>query len=748
MIVKNLSHAFALTALSAAVAAILVPSGASAAPAYAPIKHYQDGVEQCLAWQPGSVDPVVAACDGAAAQDWAFVPGAGYYQIRNAGATQARGQDMCLRTRAGNTGMGGVSIDACAGGDAKMSQWRFETGPAGRLGMLNAHRISTGRDEVLAIRAGSQGVAMQFARGEASAAWVSAATFAPPQRPLMGNRTALVLTAHFGNAAANDPGIIRKAVFGDGDDYSSLRRYIEVASHGKATLGGTVLGDVDLGARPATCSSGALLDSARKAALAQGTDPARFDYLLVDFSKLGSCGWAGLAAQPGNWILSNGNGHGYWMWTHEFGHSLGASHPDSLIDCPTVGGTVQVGAACRTGKVDDPSDTVGGGGRRLYPGSYQLFSGWLDQAQVPEIRESGTYRLMPLFGDQAGAKGYRIARSDGTQLWLEFRQPLRGFDDWKADDPFVNGVIVRTVRYQGSSLKNTLVDTTPGSAGGMKDAPLMPGHALHDTLSGKIVTVNSVGPDGAVVTVKNDGVLLPEAAITGPAQADANTTVTLSGDASVGDRLRYRWSAPAGVALEQDGSRASVVVPPVDRDREYAFGLTVINGNGYAASTTHVLKVKAQEAIAPPGASIAGPTRAVGGERVTLSSAQSTGKGLSYAWTSPPGVQLSQQGATASFVAPKAGSERGYDFRVTVTDVQNRQSVATHRMTVHADAGEAVESWDPKRTYAAPCQKVAYAGKRWMNGWWVLGDVPGQGGEWGPWREFGVANMHAQCKVK
>ncbi|WP_321790398.1 carbohydrate-binding protein [Burkholderia pyrrocinia] len=746
MIVKPLNQTLALTALSAAIAALLIPSGTSAAPAYDPIKHYQDGAERCLAWQPGSADPVVVACDGAAAQDWAFVPSAGYYQIRNAGATQARGQDMCLRTQAGNTGMGRVSVEPCAGGDAKMSQWRFETGLAGRLGMLNAYRISTGRDEVLAIRSDSDGVAMQSARGKPSASWASAATFAPPQRPLLGKKTALVLAARFSDAAAKDHEVIRKAVLGNGDDYSSLRRYIEVASQGKATLAGTVVDDVDLGVRPATCESGALLDSARKAALARGVDPAQFDYLLVDFSKLGSCGWAGLAAKPGNWILSNGNGHGYWMWTHEFGHALGASHPGSLIDCPTVGGTVQVGAACRAGKVDDPSDTVGGGGRRLYPGSYQLFTGWLDKTEAPEIRESGTYELKPLFGGQAGAKGYRIARSDGTQLWLEFRQPLRGFDDWKADDPFVNGVIVRTVKYQGNSLMNTLVDTTPGSANGMKDAPLMPGHALHDTLSGKIVTVNSAGPDGAVITVQNDGVLLPEATITGPAQADANATVTLSGAASVGERLRYEWSAPAGVALKPVGSSASVVVPPSDKDRDYAFGLTVTNANGYAASTTHTLRVKAPETIAPPSASIAGPATVASGERVTLSGARSSGKGLSYAWVGPAGVPLVQQGAAVSFVAPKADGERGYDFRLTVTDTLNRASATTHRVTVRADAGETVASWDPKRTYSTPCQKVVHAGKTWRNGWWVLGDVPGQGGEWGPWRELGVANMHAQCK--
>ena len=47
--------------------------------------------------------------------------------------------------------------------------------------------------------------------------------------------------------------MVRKAVFGDGDDYSSLRRYVEVASHGKLTLHGQTLDSVNLGDRPASC---------------------------------------------------------------------------------------------------------------------------------------------------------------------------------------------------------------------------------------------------------------------------------------------------------------------------------------------------------------------------------------------------------------------------------------------------------------------------------------------------------------
>jgi chitodextrinase len=749
-ILTSTRHSLSTTALAAAVMGLFslaAPAASQAAPT--PLKNVLHGNDRCLAWQPGGETVTFAACDGGAAQDWVFQKqNDGTHLIRNRAAIE-QGAERCLRTHPdGSTGR--VALGTCKGdGYTSMRSWRVNAGLGDQLALSNKYRADAGRTELLSASTDAPGVTMRAdAGGTAAATFTYPLPLPLPDRPYAGDKSALLLVAHFSDSKPADAETVRKAVFGDGDEYASLRRYLEVASHGKLRLRGETLDSVDLGKRPATCDSSAILAAARDAARIRGVNPDKFDHLFVDLPKMSNCGWAGLAATPGNWILSNNSGSGYWMWTHEFGHNLGANHPVSLIDCPTPGGTVEVGAACRVGKVDDPSDTMGGGGRRLYPGSYQLFTGWLGANDVPEIRDAGAYTLAPLFGDRPGARGYRIKRSDGTLLWLEFRQPLRGFDDWKANDPFVNGVIVRIVEHKSGKVLNTLVDATPGSANGMKDAPLMPGHSLHDTLSGKIITVSSLGPDGAVVEVRNDGLLLPEASITGPQQADANATVTLSGAASVGERLQYQWRAPVGITLKPAGSSASFVAPAADKERDYAFGLTVTNDKGYAANATHVVKVKAQETVAPPRAAISGPANAAGGERVTLSGAQSTGKGLGYAWTSLSGVALTQNGANASFVAPKAEVERNHDFRLTVTDELNRKSEAVHRVTVRADAGQAVPAWEAKRTYATPCEKVAYGGKTWMNGWWVLGDVPGQGGEWGPWRELGVANMHGQCKGK
>ncbi|AZQ52714.1 carbohydrate-binding protein [Burkholderia cenocepacia] len=720
---------------------------ADAAPT--PLKNLLLGDGQCLSWQPGGDAVAFAACDGGAAQDWLFQKqGDGHQLIRNRAALE-QGADRCLRTHP-DGGAGRVALGTCKGdGYTSMRAWQVTAGLDGRIVLRNKYRGDLGRTEVLGASVDTRNVAMRPDMGMAPASTFTYPLPLPlPTRPLAGDKSVLLMVTHFNDSKPADADVVRKAVFGDGDDHASLRRYLEVASRGKLTLHGQTLDSVNLGERPATCDSGAIRAAARNAALARGVNPDKFNYLFVDLPKMSSCNWGGLAATPGNWILSNASGHGYWMWSHEFGHNLGAKHPGSLVDCPTPGGTVEVGGACRAGKIDDPADTMGGGGRRLYPASYQLFAGWLGEADVPEIDADGTYRLAPLWGDAPGAKAYRIVRADGSTLWLEFRQPQRGFDDWKSDDPFVNGVIVRTVAHGGNVVTNTLVDAMPGSPAGMKDAPLMPGHALHDTLSGKIITVQSVGPDGAVVDVTNDGLLLPRAVVTGPQQAAAGAAVVLSGAASAGESLRHAWTVPAGIDARPDGAELRFVAPTLEQDREFAFELTVSNKNGYTARATHVVKVKAQEIVAPPRAAISGPASVDGGATVTLSGASSTGKGLTYAWTGPAGVSIVQNGASATFIAPKAPDERRHVFRLVVTDVQGRNASAAHDLTVRASAGEGAAAWDPKKTYATPCHEVSHAGKTWLNGWWVLGDVPGTGGEWAAWREKGVANMHAMCTSK
>jgi hypothetical protein len=481
------------------VALFFLPNAtmASIAENYEPIKNQAIGSTSCLTLDKDKSRITFSPCNGSAEQHWRFTSAGGsYLLIRNASvATQ------CLRTfNDGRT----VKLGACSGdGYTSMRQWTINNNADGSMLLANKYSKDLGRNEKLIANVATNTVSISGATStERKAHWDYKGEIPSPKRPLLGNKRVLLMATHYNGVTPADPEPIRKAVFGDGDDYASLKHYLKLASHGKLTIDGTFLINVNIGDRPTSCSSSTILENARKAARAQGVEPNDYDFFFVDISRSSDCKWEGLASNPGNWILSNGVGYKYWMWSHEFGHNMGLRHSDTLRSCLIKDGVVQLNQDCILGGGGDATDTMGGGGGKLYPVNYQLFAAWLDDTEVPTIRDPGTYKLMPLW-QPGGAQGYRIPRSDGSVLVLEFRQPRQGFESWPVDDPFVNGIIVRVARYSGNHLTNSLVDATPDSAQLMKDAPLMPGHSLYDELSRKFITVESIDSSGAVLKIEN-----------------------------------------------------------------------------------------------------------------------------------------------------------------------------------------------------------------------------------------------------
>ncbi|RMT35322.1 Lectin repeat domain protein [Pseudomonas syringae pv. spinaceae] len=186
---------------------------------------------------------------------------------------------------------------------------------------------------------------------------------------------------------------------------------------------------------------------------------------------------------------------------------------------------VQIGGSgCAVTAAGDPSDTLNGGGSRLYPIPYLYYAGWLTDEQFPEVIKNGTYEIAPLFrkANATVVRGLRLFRSDGSYLTLELRKPSPGFENWPTDDPFVNGVIVRIARFSVNSVSNTLVDTTPTGIHGMKDAPLQPGASADDVLSGKRITVSHIDDSGATVEISDipSSLLFERSPVEQPVQQD------------------------------------------------------------------------------------------------------------------------------------------------------------------------------------------------------------------------------------
>jgi len=469
---------------------------------YGHIRNVEKGQEVCLALADNDTDVEFAPCTSNARQDWrmsSLLPE--YDTLTNRALAHAEKQ-QCLGAKA-------RMIDCQGVGYSSERAWQASRNfnpsqPTVGFNLRNKYRADLGKVEML----GFSGNTLQMVPASQSDAVVwSFELEIPviPKRPVVGRKKALLLHARYSDKSPTDFLEVQRGFFGsDDDDYSFVNATL-AASGRLLQFTGHAVTDLDLGPRPTGCPSTGLRNQALELARQQGFHGEDYDYVAVEIPST-SCPWSGLAAMPGWWAMGNGVGWKPWMWLHEFGHSLGVAHGTALEHCQEQKGLLQVGGAhCVVTRSADPSDTMNSGGSRLYPIPYLYFAGWLSDEQFPEALRNGTYKMAPLFTDAnaAVAKGLRLFRSDGSYLALEFRQPTTGFEHWPADDPFVNGVIVRVARFSEGSVSSSLVDTTPGSADLMKDAPLTLGKSIDDVLSGKRITVSHIDPTGATVEIED-----------------------------------------------------------------------------------------------------------------------------------------------------------------------------------------------------------------------------------------------------
>ncbi|WP_328940725.1 hypothetical protein OG259_02925 [Streptomyces sp. NBC_00250] len=468
----------------------------------------------CLRTFDGNDTVQVGACTPATGEytsmrQWEAVDqGNGYVLVKNKYRADAALGD-CLRTFSGNDT---VQVGACTpatGEYTSMRLWKAVDQGNGYVLLKNKYRADAALADCLRTFSGNDTVQVGTctpATGEYTSMrlW-NAAAFSTgwPTRPVTGQKRALVMATHWDDAVPVDPAPVEQATLGAGAP--SLRTYLQEVSGGALDLTGDMLTGVDLGARPTGCESAAILSAARAAARARGVEPDSYDYLFVDISRHSACPWEGLAAMPGNWVLSNGVGHKTWMWTHEFGHSLGFQHSDTLKACPVAGAVTTVNGTCTVSGGDDPTDTMGGGGMHLYPVDYRQFAGWVPDSRVPRVTAAGSYQLGVL--GESGTQEFRIGRPDGSLLSLEYRRATPPYDDYLATDPLVNGVIVRVVTA-GGTVRNRLVDATPATST-TDDAPLAVGRTLVDEVADAAVTVCSVGAQGADLRIAVGGTTPP-----------------------------------------------------------------------------------------------------------------------------------------------------------------------------------------------------------------------------------------------
>lgn len=379
-----------------------------------------------------------------------------------------------------------------------------------------------------------------------------------PIRPVVGGKKVLLVIGKWADGSTTDPNIQWQQVFSDSPD--SLRSFVKDSSRGKLLLEPVKIADgrnmltPDFGAKPSSCSFSDILNRARNAANAEGITASDYDYLFVAVK----CQGGALAAAPGNNIVLFGQGGSSHVWLHEFGHNLGIHHPDTYVNCPMTGSTIETPEKCRVKAITDPGDPVGGG-RSLYPAVTRAFAGWLQEGETfSEITTSGRYVLGTLGKD--GPQLYYIKLPQNNRyLTLEYRD--------KGDGNTPGGVWVRYSNIS-DSVKSSLVNATPEDTS-LKNPQLRSGKTLLDS-SGIRVHVCSASPQDAIVSVALNGETLADctASLEAPriSSPEKNATVAykplFSGTAAPGaDITIVKSHSPNTVlAATKAGSNGSWVV--------------------------------------------------------------------------------------------------------------------------------------------------------------------------------------------
>jgi chitodextrinase len=323
-----------------------------------------------------------------------------------------------------------------------------------------------------------------------------AATDSTAVAAVTGTKTVGVLLLNFSNDTRQPwtTSTVRSVVF---DGASSVAAYYRAASYDALNLTGDVFGWYTIDATNAGCDYLTWASQARTRAQSAGVNLGAYQYLVYAFPNTSSCGWAGLGYLPGSgsWI------NGYMdlrVVGHELGHNLGVHHASSLA-CTSGGTPVPIGSTCSASEYGDPFTIMGNGATRLQHNWHRAQLGWSVGTQT--VTTGGVFTLPAVGTSTSLPRLLRVARGDGTYLNLEFRQPAATFDTFGASDPAVTGVSVRIAPDVNSIVQSKLVDANPTTTT-FADAPFGAGRSLVDPVSGVTVTVVSVSPAGASVSIQ------------------------------------------------------------------------------------------------------------------------------------------------------------------------------------------------------------------------------------------------------
>jgi Gametolysin peptidase M11 len=482
---------------------------------------------------------------------------------------------------------------------------------------------------------------------------------------------------------------------------NSVANYFAEESFGQLTMTGKVLPEdgtyLTISSDPAACNYSDIATKAKAEAANRGISLSGYTNIQYAFPSA-SCGWSGLAYLPGTETWVN-NALGLYVSAHELSHNFGVHHA-STISCTESGVRVALSSNlgnCSYSEYGDPFSVMGNGGGRHTHGQQLASLGWLSGSNLQTVSATGTYALTSADDAGTAVKAIRVARGDGSYLYLELRQPVgSNFDNFSTSDPAVNGVSLRIANDWGAIIQSKLIDTTPATSS-YNDAPLTVGATFTDPLSGASITTVSIGSRTAQVLISWGG-----GGGGGTTDTTAPTTpggLTAAMNGATASRLTWTASTDnvgvTGYQVRRGGVLLATVAGSPYNDNGplvagATYGYTVIavdaagNSSGAASASLVVPNPDVTAPTAPTNLRVASSTK----QKVTLAwNASTDAVGIA-------GYRVYRNGVLATTTtslswADSRQKSKGATYYVVAFDQAGNVSLASNSITVAATTGPA-----------------------------------------------------------
>jgi Lectin C-type domain/Gametolysin peptidase M11 len=348
-------------------------------------------------------------------------------------------------------------------------------------------------------------------QGDASEEAVERAGEALTGNPVRRRTRLAVLMVHWGTPDAQTVAGMRGRMFTNNNSTSAF--YAE-NSQNLFAMEGDVFGWFEVPAMTG-CDYRTLASNAKAAARTAGVDLDGYNQFLYYFPRTSQCQWAGLASvgkpsRPSAETWYNG-ASGCVVLAQEILHNFGAAHSHSYT-CTSNGAGVPLAgpSECTYSEYGDPYDPMGSGCFQI--NMYQKAGqGWLGRCNAVTLTSDAEFDLVPTELPSDAIQTLRVPVSSNLcpsglsscYYYVEYRQPIGIFDSASPTSPVHQGILVHIgpgTDFLGVSRPSSsyLLDMTPGSSRGFRDAALTEGQTYVDPAGIRITLVSRTSENARV----------------------------------------------------------------------------------------------------------------------------------------------------------------------------------------------------------------------------------------------------------